>query len=69
MLAAAATPVQVQAGDTIVRQGDHGDRLYVIVSGRAEVTRRVRVRDIAVADLGPGDAFGEIALLDPAALG
>ena len=67
-LAAAATPVQVQAGDTIVRQGDHGDRLYVIVSGRAEVTRRVRVRDIAVADLGPGDAFGEIALLDPAAL-
>lgn len=67
-LAAAATPVQVQVGTAVVRQGDHGDRLYVIVSGRAEVTRRVRVRDVSLAVLGPGDAFGEIALLDPAAL-
>jgi MFS family permease len=47
------------AGAVLVRQGDPGDGFFVLTAGRAEV-----VGDGAVVrTLGPGDAFGEIALL------
>jgi hypothetical protein len=46
-------------GELIVREGEPGDRFYVIDSGRVEVEIDGRV----VRVLGPGDAFGEIALI------
>lgn len=51
-------------GDTIVRQGEAGDDLYLIEAGRAEVqvVGSTGQRTI-VAELGPGDCFGEIALV------
>lgn len=52
------------AGDTVFRQGDAGDRLYIIKSGVLEV---LAVRDgaeaVPVAYLGMGDVLGELALL------
>ena len=44
---------------TVFEQGENGDRFYVIESGRADVVRDGRV----VNTLGPGEGFGEIALL------
>ena len=58
-LARRLVPVSVDAGDTVIREGDAGDRFYIVVSGELEVVsggRRVIAR-------GPGDYFGEIALL------
>lgn len=58
-LARRLRPVTVPAGATVFEQGDTGDRFYVVGAGEAEVVGDGRV----VARLGPGDGFGEIALL------
>jgi MFS family permease len=49
----------VGVGEEIVRQGDHGDEFFLIASGAFEV----EVDGTTVTTLGPGDFFGEIALL------
>lgn len=52
------------ANDFIVRQGGPGSRLYIIVEGRADVCVESDHTDRAkVAELGPGDFFGEMALM------
>jgi MFS family permease len=53
-LAREATPVDVAAGVPIVREGEVGDRFYVIRSGTVSILGRT---------FGPGEGFGEIALL------
>ncbi|MGA9277694.1 cyclic nucleotide-binding domain-containing protein, partial [Ilumatobacter sp.] len=54
-----ASEVVVPAGDTIVVQGERGDRYYVIAEGLVEVLED----DVRVNTMGRGDGFGEIALL------
>lgn len=58
-LAGALVPIHVPAGQFVIREGDRGDRFYILVSGRAEVTQA----GTPVRAEGPGDYFGEIALL------
>jgi MFS family permease len=58
-LARSLIRVEAAAGDVVIRQGDRGDRVYVIESGTVEVTKDGR----HIAHLGPGDYVGEIALL------
>lgn len=58
-LARGLHPVTVSAGSTVFRQGDVGDRYFLIESGEADVMGEGRV----VASLGPCEGFGEIALL------
>ena len=48
------------AGETIVRRGDAADEMFVIRTGRIEIRRD----DGVVAELGPGDFFGEMSLLE-----
>ena len=50
-------------GEIILREGDEGDYYYIIESGRCTVTRRVGGVDMLLAELNPGAAFGEEALL------
>ena len=55
-----ADEVHVEAGRTIMTQGDLGQELAVVIEGQVEV-----VKDgTPIATLGPGSYFGEIALLD-----
>ena len=55
-----ADEVHVEAGRTIMKQGDLGQELAVVIEGEVEVERDGKV----IATLGPGSYFGEIALLD-----
>lgn len=58
-LAADTIRVEVAAGTTVIRTGERGDRFYVVIHGELDV--EVAGRD--VRQLGPGDGFGEIALV------
>jgi len=58
-LAGRLQPVRVGAGEAIVRQGEPGDRFYVVAVGEVEVSIDGRPQ----ATQGPGEHFGEIALL------
>lgn len=55
---------EVVAGTCIVRQDEHGDSMYLLVSGVAKVIHHKHGRDVALAELKPGEFFGEIALVD-----
>ena len=58
-LARALERVDAAAGELVIREGDEGDRFYAIEEGTVVVSKEGRW----VAQLGPGDYFGEIALL------
>ncbi|GGB32050.1 MFS transporter [Flexivirga endophytica] len=49
----------VPAGDWLMRRGETADRMFVLLSGRAEVV----IGDEVVRELGPGAVIGELALL------
>jgi CRP-like cAMP-binding protein len=53
------TPIQVKAGKVLTKEGDVGREFMIIASGTASVRRKGR----KIAALGPGDFFGELALL------
>ena len=55
-----ADQVNVEAGRTVLRQGDLGQEFAVIISGEADIVKDGTV----VAQIGPGSYFGEVALLD-----
>ena len=57
--AAALVPATVAAGTTIIREGDIGDRFYVVETGSVAVDQA----GVVIARLGPGQAFGELALI------
>jgi rhodanese-related sulfurtransferase len=58
-------PMQVKAGDVILRQGEVGDGCYFIRRGRASITRQFSEdgADLHIMDIGYGRCFGEEALL------
>ncbi|MFO7573428.1 MAG: MFS transporter [Gaiellaceae bacterium] len=58
-LATRLIPLRVDAGSMIVREGDAGDRFYIVAEGELEVSQD----DAVIAELSPGGYFGEIALL------
>src|SRR5512147_476897 len=51
-------------GEFIVRQGEVGDRMFIIQSGKVRVSRMTDNREIQLAELKEGDFFGEMAIID-----
>jgi CRP-like cAMP-binding protein len=57
--------VDYRAGEVVIKQGGEGDYFYAITTGRCVVTRETPLNreGIRLAELGPGDTFGEEALI------
>ena len=64
-LASAAVPLRFARGETIIRQGDVGDSMYVLVEGLLDVYRNHEGKDgeALIARMQPGRFFGEMSLL------
>ena len=60
---AGASHERFESGQTVFQQGDLGDRIYIVLSGRAEVVREAPEGETVLAQVGPGEFFGEMALL------
>src|SRR5258705_2260448 len=57
--------VSFKAGDTIFLEREPGDALYVVDSGGVRVwVRDTDANEVTLSELGPGDFFGEMSLLD-----
>ncbi|MFO0694533.1 MAG: cyclic nucleotide-binding domain-containing protein [Polyangiales bacterium] len=65
LVAAIATDETYRLGHVIFREGESGNALYLILEGKVRISREVSgMGEEALAVLGPGDAFGEMALID-----
>lgn len=62
---AASRAVPVRASDVVVMEGNEGETYFIILEGKATVHRRYNKDELPklVAELGPGQSFGEEALL------
>jgi CRP/FNR family cyclic AMP-dependent transcriptional regulator len=59
-------PADYQPGQMIFAEGEPGDRLYIIASGKVKIACRAPGgRENLQAVLGPSDMFGELAVFDP----
>ena len=52
--------LSIEAGESIIKEGDEGDEIFLILNGGADVMKG----DICLAHLKKGDLFGEMVLLD-----
>jgi CRP/FNR family transcriptional regulator, cyclic AMP receptor protein len=60
-----AVPRSFPGGTRVFHEGDHSDACYIVRTGNFRVTREHSDgRAITLANLGPGDIFGELAMLD-----
>jgi CRP/FNR family cyclic AMP-dependent transcriptional regulator len=52
------------AGEVLFREGDVGDTMYVLQNGEIRITKEVKGEEKVLAVLGPGEFFGEMAILN-----
>jgi CRP-like cAMP-binding protein len=65
-LRSSMTDVRVARGDVLFSEGEPGDRLYILTSGKIKLGRvSSDGRENLLAVLGPGEMFGELSLFDP----
>jgi len=50
-------------GQVIIKEGTHGDWIYVVEEGSVEVSRKIKDRQVVVAVLSKGEIFGELAFI------
>lgn len=63
-LVSSAQEVNVRAGEHFFKEGDDGTEMYVLETGRVELFKHWSGQDRWLAELGPGECFGEMALMD-----
>ena len=65
-LAATLTYADYSRGDTVFAEGEQGDTLYIVLSGKVKVGRHAADgRENMLSVMGPSDMFGELSVFDP----
>lgn len=65
-LTSALEPVDFPRAHVIFNEGEPGDRLYIVASGKVKIGRRsADGRENLLAVFGPSDMFGELSIFDP----
>jgi putative peptide zinc metalloprotease protein len=64
-ICACLVEMRYPAGALIVSEGDEADRVFLVADGRVEASIKQKAGTIALAALGPGEVFGESALVKP----
>ena len=59
--------LRLNSGDTIIKEGEEQESLYVILTGTVHILHNADGRQVLLASLKAGDSIGEINLFDPAA--
>jgi CRP-like cAMP-binding protein len=57
-------PVKVPQFGNLVRKGQHGDAMYIVVDGELRALTIIEGKESILGTMGAGDCFGEISLLD-----
>jgi CRP-like cAMP-binding protein len=52
------------AGTVLFREGDRGKTMYVLRAGKVKISKQISETELTLAVLGPGEFFGEMALLE-----
>ncbi|MEZ4294798.1 MAG: Crp/Fnr family transcriptional regulator [Polyangiaceae bacterium] len=55
---------EYQAGEVLFREGEAGDRMFVVQAGAVRITKKMAGEDKVLAVLGPGEFLGEMAILN-----
>jgi len=63
-VAEVSIPRTFAAGEVVFREGDESNTCYVVRTGHARAVREHHARTLTLANFGPGDIFGELAMFD-----
>jgi CRP-like cAMP-binding protein len=55
---------QIDGGKLLFRKGDMGDEMYIILKGKIDIIDEYDTHKKILAELGPGDIFGEMAMFE-----
>jgi CRP/FNR family cyclic AMP-dependent transcriptional regulator len=65
-LSTSMVELRLDRGQVLFQEGDRGDRLYVVTSGKVKLRRTsADGRENVLAIIGPGEMFGELSIFDP----
>jgi CRP/FNR family cyclic AMP-dependent transcriptional regulator len=53
----------VESGEFVFREGEEGEQMYIVQQGRVRVSKKIGGRDHELAEIGPGEFFGEMAIV------
>jgi len=59
-----ATPESYSPGEVIIHEGHTGNRMYFIIEGRVQVTKRTGSKSAILEELEAGESFGEMSFID-----
>lgn len=56
--------IECPNGEYAIREGEQGNHLFVLISGRVQISKRSLGISKIIQDLGPGECFGEMSLIE-----